>query len=104
MAYRIDLTLCINCSLCRRNCPTETIRYFSVGKRTHIIDPAGCIDCDICAQLCPVDCIDKDPEYVHQVEELEAAKEKARQWARRRRQGQLAVREAARAALMRIQG
>jgi ferredoxin len=99
VAYRIDLSVCINCSLCRRNCPTETISYFRTGQRTHIIHPAGCIDCDICAQLCPVDCIDKDPDYVHDPVELESAKEKARQWARRRRQQQVAAREAARLAI-----
>lgn len=103
MAYRIDLNLCINCSLCRRNCPTETITYFSNLQRTHVIHPEGCIDCDICAQLCPVDCIDKDPEYVHEPATLEAAKERARQWARRRRQGQVTVREAAKAAIAKVQ-
>jgi formate hydrogenlyase subunit 6/NADH:ubiquinone oxidoreductase subunit I len=93
LAFRIDLEACINCSLCRRACPTSCIAYFATGHRTHIIDPAGCIDCDLCVQVCPMDCIDVDPEYVHVPEVREAAKEKARQWARRRRQETLRVRE-----------
>ncbi len=102
MAYRIDLGVCINCSLCRRACPTECISYFSTGHRTHVIDPAGCIDCDICARVCPVQCIDPDPTYVPEPAALEQAKDRARGWARRRRQQTLAVRTAAAAALGRV--
>jgi electron transport complex protein RnfB len=81
---RIDLSRCINCSLCRRACPTETINYFSTGRRTHVVDPAGCIGCDICVRVCPVDCIEPDPDYVIDPVQLDAAKERARDWARRR--------------------
>ncbi len=95
MAYRIDLDPCINCGLCRRACPTDTIRYFTTGHRTHVIDPAGCISCDLCAQVCPVNCISPDPDYVHDPAELAAAKQKAKAWARRRREQQLAQRAAA---------
>ncbi len=102
MAYLIDLKACINCGLCRKNCPTECISYFRTGHRTHVIEAEGCIDCDICAQLCPVDCITIDQAYVPDPVVLEAAKDKARQWARRRRQDQLAVRETARASVSRL--
>jgi formate hydrogenlyase subunit 6/NADH:ubiquinone oxidoreductase subunit I len=95
MAYTIDLGPCINCGLCRRACPTETIRYFTTGRRTHVIDPSGCISCDLCAQVCPVSCIAPDPAYVHDPEELAAAKQKAKAWARRRREQELAQRAAA---------
>jgi Fe-S-cluster-containing hydrogenase component 2 len=61
-----------------------------------VIEAEGCIDCDICAQVCPVDCITYDESYKPDPVNLEAAKERARQWARRRRQDQLAAREAAR--------
>lgn len=81
---KIDLGACINCSLCRRACPTEAIKYFSTGHRTHVVEPALCIGCDICIQVCPVDCIDPDPDYVVDARQLELAKEKARVWARRR--------------------
>ena len=81
---RIDLSRCINCSLCRRACPTETIHFFSTGRRAHVVDPAGCIGCDICIKVCPVDCIDEDPDYVIEPTQLAEAKERARTWARRR--------------------
>ena len=81
---RIDLSRCINCSLCRRACPTEAIRYFSLGRREHVIEPEWCIGCDICARVCPVDCIHEDPDYVIEPTRLAEAKERARTWARRR--------------------
>lgn len=102
MAYRIDLERCINCGLCRRACPTDTIRYFATGRRTHVIDPAGCINCDLCAQACPVDCIAPDPHYVHDPAELAAAKARARAWARRRYQAEQAQRAAAQALVRRL--
>jgi len=80
---RIDLGPCINCSLCRRACPTEAINYFSTGKRTHVVDPEWCIGCDICIKVCPVDCIDPDPSYVVDPAQLELAKAKAHVWAKR---------------------
>jgi len=80
----IDLADCINCGWCRRVCPTETIKYFSTGKRTHVVEPDGCIDCGICVDVCPVHCIDPDP-YVVPVDELELAKGKARAYAARKR-------------------
>ena len=78
MAYVIDLAPCINCGLCRFTCPTDTIKYFSTGHRTHVVDPDGCIDCDLCAQVCPMDCISHHPEIKPPPELLEAAKLKAR--------------------------
>jgi electron transport complex protein RnfB len=82
---KIDLGPCINCSQCRRACPTEAIRYFSTGHREHVIDPAWCIGCDICVRACPVDCIHPDPDYVIDPVQLERAKEKARAHAQRTR-------------------
>ena len=70
IVVKIDLAGCINCSLCRRACPTEAINYFSTGHRTHVVDPDWCIGCDICIRVCPVDCIHEDTEYV--VEPLDA--------------------------------
>jgi electron transport complex protein RnfB len=80
---KIDLRRCINCSLCRRACPTEAINYFSTGHRTHVVDPAWCIGCDICVKVCPVDCIDPDPAYKIDATQLATAKDKARDFARR---------------------
>ncbi|MGI8549382.1 MAG: 4Fe-4S dicluster domain-containing protein [Dehalococcoidia bacterium] len=84
MTYRIDLSPCINCGLCRRACPTDTIRFFTTGRRTHVIEPGGCIDCGLCAPVCPVDCISYDPLYKHDPVELEQARGQARLWARNR--------------------
>jgi len=86
MGYVIDQSQCINCSWCRRECPTDTIRYYDQAARKHWVDPEGCIDCDICAQVCPMGCISHDPSVVPEPIKLEAAKSKARDFARRRRQ------------------
>src|SRR5690606_11328781 len=103
MAVFIDLEPCINCGLCRRACPTETIKYFSTGRRTHVVEPAGCIDCDICVQICPERCIHRDEEYEHEPEELAAARAKAKVWASRQNQQrrQLKARAAAAIAALR---
>ena len=95
VVVRIDLSRCINCSLCRRACPTEAIKYFSTGHRTHVVEPEWCIGCDICVQLCPVDCIDPDPAYVVDEGQLAVAKDRARVWAHRQHEAKLARRERA---------
>lgn len=102
MSYVIDLDPCINCGLCRRACPTETIHFFTTGRRTHVIDPTGCIDCDICARLCPVQCISHDPAYEPDPEQLAAAKGRAKAWARRRYEREQAARKAAAALTARL--
>ena len=85
----IDLTACINCGWCRRVCPTETIKYFSTGHRTHIVEADGCIDCGICPPVCPVNCIHPVEDYVVPAEALEAAKVKARAFAANQRKMKL---------------
>ncbi len=92
MAYLIDQSRCINCWWCRRECPTDTIRYFDQPNRKHWIDPDGCIDCDICARVCPMDCISQDTSRVPAAEDLAAAKMRARRWAHDRRTLKLSVR------------
>ena len=89
-AWLIDQASCINCWWCRRACPTDTIHFFDRPERKHWIDPAGCIDCGLCATVCPMEIISRDETYVHADDTaLEAAKEKARAWAKSKR----AVRE-----------
>jgi ferredoxin len=86
-AYVIDQERCINCWWCRRDCPTDTIHFFDRVERKHWIDPTGCIDCGICEQVCPMHTIRRDEAYVHEDgATLEAAKEKARAWARAKRE------------------
>lgn len=76
----IDLSACINCSWCRRVCPTATIKYFSTGHRTHVVERDGCIDCGLCVAVCPVNCIHADAYEVPPAE-LAAAKAKAKAYA-----------------------
>lgn len=85
----IELAGCINCGWCRRVCPTETIKYFATGHRTHIVDPDGCIDCGICAPVCPVDVIRPVPEYTVAPQKLAAAKAKAKSFAANQRRMKL---------------
>ena len=85
----INLAECINCGWCRRVCPTETIKYFTTGDRTHIVEPDGCIDCGICMPVCPVNCIHPVREYSVAPEKLEAATAKARTFAANQRKMKL---------------
>jgi electron transport complex protein RnfB len=84
----IDLAACINCGWCRRVCPTETIKYFSTGHRTHVVEPDGCIDCGICVPVCPVNCI-SPAEYDVPADRLIAAREKAKSYAANQRRMKL---------------
>lgn len=104
MAVRILLDPCINCGLCRRACPTDTIRYFTTQHRTHVVEPSGCIDCDKCIHVCPENCIVRDEQYVHDPDELAAAKVKARGWAARQNAVRTAMRQRAAAAVAAASG
>jgi ferredoxin len=84
----IDLTACINCGWCRRVCPTEAIKYFSTGHRTHVVNADECIDCGICPPVCPVQCI-HPVEYTVSAENLQLARTKAKARAARDRQRKL---------------
>lgn len=59
---------CINCDLCRPECPNEAISQGEVGY--YYIDPQRCTECvghhadSQCVSVCPVDCISVDPNYV----------------------------------------
>ena len=104
MTYVIDQSRCINCSWCRRECPTDTIHYFDQEPRKHKIDPQYCIDCDICARVCPMGCISHEPEVVPDAESLAAGKMRARAWARDRRQLKLGIRAYAESQVIKIAG
>jgi len=91
VAYVIDQSQCINCSWCRRECPTGTIHYFDQPNRKHRIDPEYCIDCDICARVCPMGCITHNPDLIPEPALLSEAKQRARAWARDRRQLKLSI-------------
>jgi formate hydrogenlyase subunit 6/NADH:ubiquinone oxidoreductase subunit I len=95
VAVKILLEPCINCGLCRKACPTETIHFFTTGRRTHVVEPEGCIDCDICVPICPEKCIVDDADYVHEPAVLDAAKQRAKEWAKRQNGLRQAVKERA---------
>jgi NADH-quinone oxidoreductase subunit I len=63
--HRYDLTTCIACERCARDCPVNCI---SIGKeravgrkgfqvKSYVIDYGKCLFCGICTENCPVDCV-----------------------------------------------
>jgi NADH-quinone oxidoreductase subunit I len=63
--HRYDLTTCIACERCARDCPAECI-YIGKERRpprkgfqitSFIVDYTKCMLCGICTESCPVDCI-----------------------------------------------
>lgn len=72
---------CINCGNCRHICPAGTVPYFDTPDLQHVIVPAPCIDCELCVEACPVEVIVPDSGYIHDAEELAAARAQAsRAW------------------------
>ena len=85
MTYRVVLETCFNCGLCRQVCPTEAIKYYTTGSRTHVIDEEWCVDCNLCAKICPVECIASHPDVQPAAAQLELARAKARGFAKQQR-------------------
>jgi NADH-quinone oxidoreductase subunit I len=63
--HRFDLTTCIACERCARDCPVDCIY---IGKErvegrkgfqvtSFVIDYTKCMFCALCTESCPVDCI-----------------------------------------------
>jgi len=63
--HRFDLTSCIGCDRCARDCPVDCIY---IGKErvegrkgfrvnSFVIDYTKCMFCALCTESCPVDCI-----------------------------------------------
>lgn len=63
--HRYDLTTCIACDRCARDCPVDCIY---IGKEkvpgrkgfritSYVIDYTKCMFCGMCTENCPVDCI-----------------------------------------------
>lgn len=63
--HRYDLTTCIACEACSRNCPAGCIyvgKERASGRKgfrieSFTIDYAKCMFCGLCIESCPVDCI-----------------------------------------------
>lgn len=63
--HRFDLTTCIACERCARDCPVDCIyigKDRAVGRKgfqvtSFTIDYTKCMFCALCIESCPVDCI-----------------------------------------------
>jgi ferredoxin len=72
MSLRIT-ELCVNCDVCEPVCPNQAIRQ---GETVYVIDPARCTECvghheePQCVVVCPVECIEKDPEFAEDEQQL----------------------------------
>jgi NADH-quinone oxidoreductase subunit I len=63
--HRFDLTTCIGCERCAKDCPISCIRIAkerAEGRKgfrvtSYEIDYGQCMFCGICTESCPVDCI-----------------------------------------------
>lgn len=63
--HRFDLTTCIACERCARDCPVDCIyidKQRVEGRKgfklnAFVIDYTKCMFCAICTESCPVDCI-----------------------------------------------
>jgi NADH-quinone oxidoreductase subunit I len=63
--HRFDLTTCIGCERCARDCPVDCIyigKQRAEGRKgfqvtSFVIDYTKCMFCAYCTESCPVDCI-----------------------------------------------
>lgn len=53
--YEIDPEVCIGCTVCARNCPTECIS--GTRKEAHVIDQTRCVKCGQCFEVCRFDAV-----------------------------------------------
>ncbi|HEY86039.1 MAG TPA: 4Fe-4S binding protein, partial [Chloroflexi bacterium] len=50
ITYEIITDLCTGCTLCARNCPSNTI--IGTKKEPHVIEQSACIQCGMCMEVC----------------------------------------------------
>jgi NADH-quinone oxidoreductase subunit F len=55
LIYYTISDLCIGCTKCAQDCPTQAIEFNPY--EVHKIDHEKCIKCDICKQVCPVNAV-----------------------------------------------
>ena len=64
---------CINCDVCEPECPNDAIAQ---GPEIYVIHPAKCTECvghfdtPQCIEVCPVECIEVNPEFVEDKDQL----------------------------------
>lgn len=58
----IDISKCIFCGSCQRNCPADAITV-NRAKGTWEINPFSCVQCRGCVDNCPKKCLSMDPMY-----------------------------------------
>jgi Na+-translocating ferredoxin:NAD+ oxidoreductase subunit B len=59
---RIEISECISCDMCLRNCPPEFGAIMDYGLDVVIV-PELCSGCPVCIMVCPVDCIYVDEDW-----------------------------------------
>jgi ech hydrogenase subunit F len=57
-----DMSKCIFCRKCERNCPTNAIRTDKEHK-TQTVVRNRCIACNTCVEVCPTQTISMSPDY-----------------------------------------
>ncbi|WP_005033808.1 NADH-ubiquinone oxidoreductase-F iron-sulfur binding region domain-containing protein [Holophaga foetida] len=55
--YEVSPDLCIGCTVCARNCPTEAIS--GNRKEVHVIDQNRCVKCGQCYEVCRFDAVER---------------------------------------------
>lgn len=64
----IDISQCVFCTLCAKQCPTGAITVDRAAQ-TWTIDPFGCIQCRYCVDHCPRKCLSMEQHYTSPSEE-----------------------------------
>lgn len=63
MIPSFDESVCVGCSLCVENCPTDSLEicdakfHGDINTIAQLKEENNCIDCKICEKVCPVDAI-----------------------------------------------